>query len=164
MQPIIFYVDHGIPEPERSAIQAAALCWNHAFEDAGFENAFVLRNLPQGATFLDARYSGIQWISRADRSWSIGEFQADPRTGEILHPVARIDSDRRRTTARIGRNMDLFGSIWPGRRTARLSRRPSSRRGSYAANRLCPGVAPEVGLGLGRSGSRRWGGVSRGGV
>ncbi len=105
LQPLVYYLDRAIPEPERSAIRAAALWWNHAFEEAGLRDALVIRDLPEGATFLDARYSGIQWIHRAERAWSIGEFQTDPRTGEILHAVARIDSHRRRTTARQWWNM-----------------------------------------------------------
>jgi hypothetical protein len=100
VQPIVFYLDRAIPEPERSVVRAAALWWNHAFERAGFKDALVVRDLPEGATFLDARYSGIEWIHRTERAWSIGESQIDPRTGEILHAVARIDSHRRRTTAR----------------------------------------------------------------
>jgi Met-zincin/Domain of unknown function (DUF5117) len=103
--PIVYYLDRGIPEPERSAIREGALWWNHAFEEAGFKNAFVLKDLPEGATFLDARYSGIEWVDRADRGWSVGEFRSDPRTGEILHGVARIDSHRRRTTARLWQNL-----------------------------------------------------------
>jgi hypothetical protein len=105
VEAIVYYLDRGIPEPERSAVREAALWWNHAFEEAGFKNAFVLRDLPEGATFLDARYSGIEWINRAERGWSVGDFQADPRTGEILHAVARIDSHRRRTTSRMWRNL-----------------------------------------------------------
>jgi len=105
VEPIVFYLDRGIPEPERTAMRQAALWWNHAFEQAGFKNAFVIRDLPEGATFLDARYSGIEWIDRAERAWSIGDFQVDPRTGEILHAVARIDSHRRRTTARQWQNL-----------------------------------------------------------
>ena len=105
VEPIVYYLDRGIPEPERSAIREGALWWNHAFEEAGFRNAFVLKDLPEGATFLDARYSGIEWINRADRGWSVGGAQSDPRTGEILHGVARIDSHRRRTTSRIWENM-----------------------------------------------------------
>lgn len=105
VQPIVFYLDRAIPEPERSVVRTAALWWNHAFERAGFKDALVVRDLPEGATFLDARYSGIQWIHRSERAWSIGESQIDPRTGEILHAVARIDSHRRRTTARQWRNL-----------------------------------------------------------
>ncbi len=105
VQPIVYYLDRGIPEPERSAIREAALWWNHAFEQAGFKGAFELRDLPEGATFLDARYSGVEWVNRVERSWSFGEAASDPRTGEILHAVARIDSDRRRTTARFWQNL-----------------------------------------------------------
>jgi hypothetical protein len=107
VEPIVYYLDRGIPEPERSAIRRGALWWNHAFELAGFKDAFVLKDLPEGATFLDARYSGIEWINRAERGWSVGGAQTDPRTGEILHGVARIDSHRRRTTARMWQNMKL---------------------------------------------------------
>jgi uncharacterized protein DUF4953/uncharacterized protein DUF5117 len=104
VEPIVYYLDRGIPEPERTAIREGALWWNHAFEQAGFRNAFVVKDLPPGATFLDARYSGIEWIARAERGWSVGGSQVDPRTGEILHGVARIDSHRRRTTARMWKN------------------------------------------------------------
>jgi len=104
VEPIVYYLDRGIPEPERSAIRKGALWWNHAFELAGFKDAFVVRDLPEGATFLDARYSGIEWIDRAERGWSVGGSQTDPRTGEILHGVARIDSHRRRTTAKMWQN------------------------------------------------------------
>jgi hypothetical protein len=103
-KPIVFYLDRGMPEPERQAVKEAALWWNHAFEAVGFKDALLIEDLPEGATFLDARYSGIEWINRAERAWSIGDFQVDPRTGEILHAVARIDSHRRRTTSRMWRN------------------------------------------------------------
>lgn len=105
VEPIVYYLDRGIPEPERSAIRRGALWWNHAFEQAGFKDAFVVKDLPEGATFLDARYSGIEWVNRVERGWSIGASQTDPRTGEILHGVARIDSHRRRTTSRMWQNM-----------------------------------------------------------
>lgn len=98
VEPLVYYLDRGIPEPERSTIRRAALWWNHAFAVAGFRDAFVVRDLPEGATFLDARYSGIQWVNRVDRSWSFGQVQSDPETGEIVHAVAVLDSHRRRTT------------------------------------------------------------------
>ncbi len=105
VKPIRLHLDRGMPEPERSAVREAALWWNHAFEAAGFRNAIVVEDLPEGATFLDARYSGIEWIHRAERGWSVGESRTDPRTGEIVHGVARIDSHRRRTTGRMWQNI-----------------------------------------------------------
>jgi hypothetical protein len=104
-EPLVYYLDRGMPEPERTAVKEGALWWNHAFAEAGLGDALVIRDLPEGATFLDARYSGIEWINRADRAWSIGQFQVDPRTGEILHAVALIDSHRRRTTSRMWQNL-----------------------------------------------------------
>ncbi|MEO5988543.1 MAG: zinc-dependent metalloprotease [Candidatus Eisenbacteria bacterium] len=106
VQPIVYYLDRGLPAPERATVRTAALWWNHAFERAGFRDAIELRDLPVGATFLDARYSGIQWTHRTERAWSIGQSQTDPRTGEILHAVVLLDSHRRRTTDRMWRNLE----------------------------------------------------------
>ncbi len=105
VQPIVYYLDRGMPEPERHAVREAALWWNRAFMEAGFRNALVIEDLPPGATFLDTRYSGIEWVSRAERAWSIGQTQVDPRTSEIVHAVALIDSHRRRTTSRVWQNL-----------------------------------------------------------
>ena len=104
-EPLVYYLDRGMPEPERTAVKEGALWWNHGFAEAGLGDVLVIRDLPEGATFLDARYSGIEWINRADRAWSIGQSQVDPRTGEILHAVALIDSHRRRTTSRMWQNL-----------------------------------------------------------
>src|SRR6185436_6419922 len=103
--------------------------------------ALVIRDLPEGATFLDARYSGIEWINRAERAWSIGDFQVDPRTGEILHAVARIDSHRRRTSARLWRNLEKPGAT-PGRD-------PNLDEQTFVLQRLAYLSAHEVGHTLG---------------
>lgn len=97
VKPIIFYLDRAIPEPMRSAAREGALWWNQAFEQAGFRNALVIEDLPEGADPLDQRYSTIQWTNRSGRGWSVGQVQTDPRTGEILHAVVQLDSHRVRT-------------------------------------------------------------------
>lgn len=99
VQPIVFYLDPAIPEPIRSAIRRGVLWWNHAFEQAGFRNAVVVRDLPDGVDPLDMRYNTIQWTNRTGRGWSVGMTQVDPRTGEILHAVVQLDSYRMRTMA-----------------------------------------------------------------
>ncbi|MGH9485492.1 MAG: zinc-dependent metalloprotease, partial [Terriglobales bacterium] len=94
---ITFYLDQSIPEPMRSAIRRGALWWNQAFLAAGFRNALVIKDLPLGADPNDFRYSTIQWTNRDGRGWSVGQGQADPRTGELLHAVVQLDSYRMRT-------------------------------------------------------------------
>ncbi|HEX7961958.1 MAG TPA: zinc-dependent metalloprotease, partial [Terriglobales bacterium] len=97
VKPIVFYLDQAIPEPIRSAARKGALWWNQAFEQAGFRNALVVEDLPEGADPLDQRYPTIQWTNRDGRGWSVGMTQTDPRTGEILHAVVQLDSHRMRT-------------------------------------------------------------------
>jgi hypothetical protein len=97
VQPIVYYLDTGIPEPIRSAMREGALWWNVAFEKAGFKNAFQVRDLPEGIDPMDVRYSVIQWVHRVERGWSIGAHYTDPRTGEIICGKPRMDSHRVRT-------------------------------------------------------------------
>jgi hypothetical protein len=46
---------------------------------------------------MDARYNVVQWENRNERGWSIGGAIGDPRTGELLKAMARMDSHRART-------------------------------------------------------------------
>ncbi|MEE8523611.1 MAG: zinc-dependent metalloprotease [Thermoanaerobaculia bacterium] len=84
VEPLIYYVDRGIPEPVRSAVLDGARWWAAAFEAAGFADAFQVELMPAGADFLDARYNVVQWVHRATRGWSYGGGVVDPRSGEIL--------------------------------------------------------------------------------
>lgn len=93
-EPIVFYVDHGAPEPVRSALVEGAGWWNQAFEKAGFIDAFQVKILPADAHPLDARYNVIQWVHRSTRGWSYGGGVIDPRTGEILKGHVTLGSLR----------------------------------------------------------------------
>ena len=95
--PIVYYVDRGIPEPLRTATLEGAKFWEEAFNEAGLRGAFRAELLPEGADPLDARYNVVQWINRNERGWSVGGSLGDPRTGEILKGMARMDSHRART-------------------------------------------------------------------
>ena len=46
VEPIIYYVDPGAPEPIRQALVEGASWWTSAFEAAGFTNAFRVEVLP----------------------------------------------------------------------------------------------------------------------
>jgi hypothetical protein len=94
VEPIVYYMDAAIPEPYRSAFIEGGMWWNGIFEAAGFRNAFDIRDLPEGANPLDARYPMIYWVHRQDPGPSVGPSFRDPRTGEILNTVVRMDSHR----------------------------------------------------------------------
>ena len=84
VEPIVYYVDPGTPEPVRQALIDGAMWWAEAFEAAGFIDAYRVELLPAGAHPLDARYNMIQWVHRSTRGWSYGGGVADPRTGEMI--------------------------------------------------------------------------------
>ena len=67
VEPIIYYLDRGTPEPIRSALLDGARWWNQAFEAAGYTNAFQVEMLPEDADPMDVRYNLIQWIHRSTR-------------------------------------------------------------------------------------------------
>jgi len=84
VEPIVYYVDRGIPEPIRSAVIEGASWWNQAFEACGYSGAFKVELLPEDADPMDARYNVINWVHRSTRGWSYGNAVTDPRTGEII--------------------------------------------------------------------------------
>jgi hypothetical protein len=96
VQPIVYYVDNGAPEPIRSALVEGASWWNQAFEAAGYKNAFQVKVLPEGADPMDIRYNVIEWVHRQTRGWSYGSSVIDPRTGEIIKGLVTLGSLRGR--------------------------------------------------------------------
>jgi uncharacterized protein DUF4953/uncharacterized protein DUF5117 len=94
VEPIIYYLDRGAPEPVRSALLDGARWWNQAFAAAGYKDAFQVRMLPEDADPMDVRYNVIQWVHRSTRGWSYGASVLDPRTGEILKGHVSLGSLR----------------------------------------------------------------------
>ncbi len=94
VEPIVYYLDRGVPEPVRSALLEGANWWNQAFEASGYKNAFEVKMLPEGADPLDLRYNVIQWVHRSTRGWSYGGSISDPRTGEIIKGHVSLGSLR----------------------------------------------------------------------
>ena len=94
VEPIVYYLDRGTPEPIRSALLEGARWWNEAFEAAGYRDAFQVRMMPLGADNLDVRYNVIQWVHRSTRGWSYGNSVTDPRTGEIIKGHVTLGSLR----------------------------------------------------------------------
>lgn len=78
VEPIVYYVDSGVPEPVRSALVEGASWWNQAFTAAGYKDAFRVEILPENADPLDVRYNVINWVHRSTRGWSYGYSVFDP--------------------------------------------------------------------------------------
>jgi hypothetical protein len=105
VEPIVYYLDPGTPEPVRSALLEGARWWNEAFEAAGFIDGFRVEMLPADADPMDARYNMIQWVHRSTRGWSYGNSIVDPRTGEILKGHVTLGSLRVRQDWLIGEGL-----------------------------------------------------------
>ena len=105
IEPIIYYLDNGTPEPVRSALIEGGMWWNEAFENAGYKNAFRIEILPENADPLDIRYNVIQWIHRSTRGWSYGSSVVDPRTGEIIKGHVSLGSLRIRQDFMIAQSL-----------------------------------------------------------
>ena len=94
VEPVVYYLDRGAPEPVRSALLDGARWWNQAFEAAGYKDAFQVKMLPEDADPMDVRYNVIQWVHRSTRGWSYGASVLDPRTGEIMKGHVSLGSLR----------------------------------------------------------------------
>ncbi|QPB81915.1 DUF5117 domain-containing protein [Pseudoalteromonas rubra] len=94
VEPIVYYLDPGVPEPVKTALLDGARWWDQAFEAAGYKNAFQVKVLPENADPMDIRYNVIQWVHRATRGWSYGASVIDPRTGEIIKGHVTLGSLR----------------------------------------------------------------------
>ena len=140
VEPIIYYLDRGAPEPIRSALLEGASWWNQAFEAAGYRNAFQVRMLPEGVDPLDVRYNVIQWVHRSTRGWSYGASITDPRTGEIIKGHVSLGSLRVRQDFLIAQG--LLAAYRDGGR-------PDPRLEQLALARLRQLAAHEVGHTLG---------------
>lgn len=94
VKPIVYYLDHNIPEAYRPYIKAGVEAWNAAFEAAGWKNAIRAEMLPEGADAEDLRYATIRWNTSDQPGYgAIGPSIVDPRTGEILDADILIEAN-----------------------------------------------------------------------
>lgn len=94
VEPIVYYLDPGVPEPVRTALKQGASWWDQAYQKLGYKDAFQVKDLPEDADPMDVRYNVIQWVHRATRGWSYGYGVTDPRTGEIIKGHVTLGSLR----------------------------------------------------------------------
>lgn len=85
-KPIVFYIDPATPLKWRPYLIKGVQDWQPAFEQAGWKNAILAREWPEGDTTMsleDARFSVIRYFA-SDIQNAYGPNVNDPRTGEIL--------------------------------------------------------------------------------
>lgn len=110
LEPIVYYVDNGTPEPIRTALIEGAQWWAAAFEAAGFRDGFQVKVLPADADPMDLRYNMINWVHRSTRGWSYGAAVVDPRTGQILKGNVSLGSLRVRQDILLGSGLTSIAS------------------------------------------------------
>ena len=145
VEPIVYYMDPGAPEPIRSALMDGMRWWNQAFEAAGYRDAFQVQLLPDDADPMDIRYNLVQWVHRSTRGWSYGGSIYDPRTGEIIKGKVTLGSLRVRQDFLIAAG--LVASYEADERNA--AREVSDPMMKMALQRLRQLAAHEVGHTLG---------------
>jgi hypothetical protein len=116
VEPIVYYVDAGAPEPIRTALVEGARWWNQAFEAAGYRDGFRVEVMPDSIDPLDARFNVIQWVHRSTRGWSYGSSVTDPRTGEIIKGHVTLGSLRVRQDYLLAEGLlsPYAGTVVPG--------------------------------------------------
>lgn len=85
-KPIVFYIDPATPVKWRKHLIAGVQDWQKAFEQAGFKNAILAKEVPAGDSTIsteDARYSFIRYFA-SDIQNAYGPNVHDPRSGEII--------------------------------------------------------------------------------
>ncbi len=137
--PITYYLDPGIPAPYREALREGGNWWAKVFEGAGFRNAFRVLDLPAGADPMDARYNMLMWVHRNGPGPSVGPSYTDPRTGEIIRAMVRIDAWRSL----------IDYNIWSGTVPAAGPNGPNVDAETFAMMRRRQHAAHEIGHTLG---------------
>ncbi len=84
-KPIVFYIDPATPVQWRQEIIAGVHDWQKAFEQAGFKDAIIAKEVPADMDFDidDANTSAITYAASPQAN-AMGPSVVDPRTGEIL--------------------------------------------------------------------------------
>ncbi len=103
-EPLVFWIENTVPYQYREAAKEGVEMWNKAFRAAGYENAVVAKQMPDDADWdpEDSRYHTVHWNTMEDLPFAgLGQWVANPLTGEILDCDVIIDGDVVRYLRRI---------------------------------------------------------------
>ncbi len=154
-EPIVFYIDHSVPEEYRPYVKQGIEGWNKAFRKAGFKNAVKAKVAPDDTAWSpeDIRYSTVQWTAAHQMGYAIGPSQTDPRTGEILNADILISSEFVRGWVQTYENLTPEAGQEPGLPApGRMHQTPDMLRKMFSpkvARRAClaeKGKAHQIGV------------------
>lgn len=86
VKPIVFHIDPSTPVKWRKYIIQGVYDWQVAFEQAGFKNAIIAKDVADDDKDFDlddVRYSAITYAA-SDMANAMGPSVTDPRSGEII--------------------------------------------------------------------------------
>jgi hypothetical protein len=94
-KPIVFWVENTVPVEYREAVTQGILLWNDAFEQIGFKDAIVVKQMPDDAEWdpADVRYNVVRWIVQPGGGYAVGPSRTNPFTGQIYDADIRISAD-----------------------------------------------------------------------
>ena len=119
-QPIVFWLENTIPVEYRDWMKEGVLLWNKAFEKIGFQNAIVVKQMPDDANWdpADTRYNTIRWFAGVGATFAIGPSRANPFTGQIYDADIGFSEGIIRSVRRSGE--EFVAPVFPPPQTTRL--------------------------------------------
>ncbi|MEO7992856.1 MAG: zinc-dependent metalloprotease [bacterium] len=95
VEPIVFWVENTVPLEYRDAVKAGIEYWNGCFEQAGFSNAIIARQMPDDADWdpADIRYNCVRWFVAPGAGFAIGPSRANPFTGQLFDADIGFSAD-----------------------------------------------------------------------
>jgi hypothetical protein len=93
-KPIVFWLDNAIPTEYRDAVREGILMWNKAFEQIGYKNAIVVKQMPDNADWdhADMRYNTIRWVTSIGAGYAVAQARVNPLTGQVINANITVDS------------------------------------------------------------------------
>ncbi len=95
VEPIVFWIENSTPAEYRPAVKAGIEFWQKAYEQAGFKNAIIAKEMPDTADWdpADVRFSTVRWFVSPGAGYAVGPSRANPFTGQIYDADVRISAD-----------------------------------------------------------------------
>ncbi len=97
-QPIVFWLDKAIPTEHREAVRQGVLMWNQPLERCGFQDAIVVKQMPDDADWdhADLRYNVVRWVASPPsdgNAYAVALFRENPLTGEIINAGINVNAN-----------------------------------------------------------------------